>query len=145
MRVVEPDDTEIGLAAELEFTAQRMGVSLDSGESLLCAIVVRRSLDFLVTGDKRAIRALAQILAERSMIDKLAGRVVCLEQLMIKVLASGVFSEVRNAICKNAKIDRALAICFSCSREDVTLDQVGDGLQSYVADLRRDASSIMCP
>jgi hypothetical protein len=53
----EPDETELALAAELEDLAQAQGVELDTGESQLVAMLVRRSATMLLTGDKRAIVA----------------------------------------------------------------------------------------
>jgi predicted nucleic acid-binding protein len=61
MTVVEPDEKEIDLAARLEDAASSLNLELDSGESQLLAILVIRKYRLLLTGDKRAIRAVANI------------------------------------------------------------------------------------
>src|SRR4051794_32397779 len=50
---LEPTEKEQQIAADLESAAQQRGVSLDVGESQLCAILVERNSPLLLTGDKR--------------------------------------------------------------------------------------------
>lgn len=52
---IETDDREQELAASLESSAQQAGVSLDQGESQLCAVLINRGIPLMLTGDKRAI------------------------------------------------------------------------------------------
>jgi hypothetical protein len=54
--VIEPTQDEQRTAADFEVAAQRAGLSLDAGESQLCAIMVSRQVPLLLTGDKRAIK-----------------------------------------------------------------------------------------
>jgi hypothetical protein len=60
--VVEPTEDEQKMAAEFELAAQRAGLVLDVGESQLCAIVICRLTPLLLTGDKRAIQAIEELL-----------------------------------------------------------------------------------
>jgi hypothetical protein len=48
---LEPTEAETSIAAEIEFEAQRYGLQLDAGESLLFAIVDLRGIACLATGD----------------------------------------------------------------------------------------------
>jgi hypothetical protein len=50
---LEPTEAETSIAAEIELEAQRRGLELDAGESLLFAIVDLRDIAYLATGDKR--------------------------------------------------------------------------------------------
>jgi hypothetical protein len=77
LSLVEPDDDELAAAADLEAEAIRRDLELDGGESQLLAILVNRRCSLLVTGDKRAIAAMASMAVARA-----GGRVACLEQLM---------------------------------------------------------------
>jgi hypothetical protein len=138
--VVEPSSVESLWAAELEIRAQQQGVSLDSGESQLCAVVVSRIIPWLLTGDKRAIRGLQHLLAFDDRLSGLKKRVVCLEQLALIVQARGGERELRSKICAEPGVDKSLSICFSCSNSESTASA---GLQSYIAALRAEAADIL--
>lgn len=137
--VLEPTGEEERFAAELEYTAQLASLNLDEGESLLCAIVVLRVWSWLVTGDKRAVGGLETVLRGQGRIDKLAGKVLCLEQLLLRLLSLGNPNDIRRTICIEPNVDRAVAICFSCSNPDVGPESWSEGLRSYIADLRKAA------
>lgn len=141
--VLEPTSEEEKLAAELEYAAQLANLNLDEGESLLCAIVILRVYPWLVTGDKRAVGALERVLRALSKIEEFAGKVLCLEQLFLRLLNSGQASDIREAVCAEPGVDRALAICFSCSSPSVALESWIDGLRSYIASLRTTAPTIL--
>jgi hypothetical protein len=141
--VVEPTAEEQRLAAQLESTAQHLAVNLDSGESQLVAILVRRTIPFLATGDKRAIVALERLLDAHGALSVIGGRITCLEQLVRRLLEACDHEEIRKAICAEPKIDKTLTICFGCASPTVDRDAVRDGLNSYIAALRRDSARVL--
>lgn len=145
VQYLEPTVAETGYAAQLEYEAQRAGLNIDTGESLLCAIVVERTLLHLATGDKKAIKGIDSLLAARGEINKLAGKVICLEQLVLRLIRGSDASAVRSAICAQATLDRALAACFSCASPEIKADGWEEGLASYIRDVRADAPSILAP
>ena len=142
--LLEPTDQELSLAAELETLAQRIGVALDSGESQLCAIMVSRAIDVLVTGDKRAILALAGLLTIDERLTGMRNAVVCLEQAVLRALPSGAAAEICAAVCREPDVDKSLAICFSCASGG-SVDHAREGLLSYVEALRAQASHVLSP
>lgn len=141
--VLEPTNEETTFAAELEFAAQRANFDLDTGESQLCAIVIGRALPWLATGDKRAVRAFEQLLIARSDATKLAGKVLCLEQLFLRLIGMTNAAAVRGAVCAEPSVDVALALCFGCHSAEVDPNSWSDGLKSYIADLRREANTVL--
>lgn len=104
---IEPEETELQLAAELEARASEAGLELDGGESQLLAVMASRGNPLLATGDKRAIIAMAKVAASLA-----AARVACLEQLIAQILAVASFDHVRGTICAEPGVDQALSICF---------------------------------
>ena len=141
--ILEPTPAELTLAIEMETTAARLGVELDSGESLLAAALLVGDLDFLLTGDKRAIMALEMIATTNNSIDSLNGRTFCLEQLMITLVHAKGMQHIRTQVCKAPRADRAISICFSCSSPShISVTDVG--LRSYVDALRLEAPRILC-
>jgi len=144
LKVVEPTEEEQSLAAELEYLAQVGGVALDGGESLLCAVTIRRGLDRLATGDKRAIAALGALLGKHPELTALAGKIVCLEQLVLRLLGDGDSTVIRSSICAQKHTDKALANCFSCSNPDARPRDWLDGLTSYIRSVRSTAETLLC-
>jgi len=143
--IIEPTDEEQLMAADFELAAQRAGVALDSGESQLCAVLIVRVLPLLLTGDKRAICALEHLLDTDARLNALAGKVRCLEQLVLQSLSADNYSQFRIAVCQEPGVDKTMAICFSCRSEEATLDGITAGLKSYVNDLRSQANRILAP
>jgi hypothetical protein len=82
-----------------------------------------------------------------STVDKLgplAGRVVCLEQLVAALARILGEAAVRVAVCKEPRADKALSICFQCTQgAGGKLDP--SGLVSYIGDLRRRAATVLVP
>jgi hypothetical protein len=145
-QLLEPTTAEQAMAADLELAAQISGLNLDAGESQLCAIVTLRSVPLLLTGDKRAIRAIESLLGSDNRLGALRQRVKCLEQLVLDLLtALGSTATLRPTICAESHIDKALTICFGCHSPDITPQEAELGLQSYIDDLRRDAPQILAP
>jgi hypothetical protein len=139
---LEPTAVEVELATAIEEAAMLEGLPLDTGESQLCAMVLRRSIRLLVTGDKRAIGSLEKVMPKIVGLTALQSRVGCLEQLLLKIVERIGRSVCRSHICSEPDVDKALTICFSCGRETST-DSSLDGLRSYINDLRRTAPTVL--
>ena len=145
-QVLDPDPDELRIAAELEYAAQREGLSLDQGESQLTAIVVRRGLEVLETGDKRAVKSLEQLTSGIVMLRAIAGKVRCLEQVVLRTLVgTASFDEVSRRICSEPEVDKALSICFSCFGGAPNEPEVVDRLRTYVEELRTTATRVLAP
>lgn len=142
---LEPTDAETSIAAEIEFEAQRYGLQLDAGESLLFAIVDVRSIPRLGTGDKRAITAIERIIHQRETNSSWVERVLCLEQIVRRIVKTSDPVAIRNQICAAHFADRSLAICFSCASGKGDAAAWLSGLESYIADIRKNAPTILAP
>jgi hypothetical protein len=105
LAAAEPSSEELRLAASFETDAQRRNLELDSGESQLLAISLNRRLKLLLTGDKRAIRAIEQLAGDQMPI----GSVGCLEQLFGGLVRRLGVSPLRERVCSEAQTDQALA------------------------------------
>ena len=139
---LEPSPEEVDMATEFQEEATTQGVALDGGESLLCAIAIVRPVSALITGDKRAIEAIQGLLRVVSVLATLAGRVICLEQIVGALVARLGPAIVRAAICAEPRADLALSLVFQCARgEKGALDPAG--LPSYVEDIRSRAPQVL--
>lgn len=138
---IEPTDDEIRLAADLEFSAKELDLELDSGESILCAVLLSRKSNYIFTGDKRAIRAVSGLIAQGN--DALAEKIVCLEQISMWLIEHANSAEVRSAICSEPAVDTGLAACFCCYSPSVQVESWREGLMSYIEDLKRRAPGVL--
>lgn len=139
LRQVEPTDVELTMAAEFEAAAQTLNLELDGGESQLLAMLIERRLPLLLTGDKRAIVAI-----ERIAGDALPGpSIACLEQVMTMLLRRIGLARLRERVCAEPSVDRALTLCFACRSAVIEATSVEDGLRSYVGHLRKSSSRIL--
>jgi hypothetical protein len=138
--LIEPTTEEINLAAELEELATARGLEFDTGESQLVAIMVSRRAEMLVTGDKRAVAAMAGI-----GLGEAEGRIVCFEQLIASLLASVPHDRVRALVCAEPETDRAVTACFGCAAVGVAEADILAGLASYARHLRRGTGAMLAP
>lgn len=139
MTLAEPDDAEMAVAADLEAEAIRRDLELDGGESQLLAILANRACRLLITGDKRAIAAMAVV-----AVAEAGSRVACLEQLIAHVVMTNGARGIRPRICAEPGIDRAVTGCFACASYDVPEDaDVLGGLTSYVRHLDSAAPGVL--
>lgn len=144
--VLEPADEELRVAADIEATAQRRGLSLDAGESQLVAIIMQREIRLFATGDKRAVRAFESLMDELDALAGLQGRLRCLEQIILRCADAGDPEALARAICAEPQVDKTLSICFRCfspAPHGPAFDR--DGLASYINTLRNEAPRVLEP
>ena len=138
MVLLEPEPAELAVAAALEEAALRAGVELDAGESQLTAMLVARNARLLLTGDKRAMAALATLQPAG-----IGSRVASLEQL-VRLFAQRLGLDVlRAAVCGEREADTSMAVCFGCHRGDYPSSEIEVGLSSYHRDVARSAAAIL--
>jgi len=140
---LEPNDDEIGAAAEFAAVAQERGLPLDAGEAQLAAIVIRRGLPLLVTGDKRAIGALAELMDGAAGREALVGRLACFEQALASVAGLIGAQELRGRICAEPDVDGSMRLACACGREDWDPAQIDEACGSFVGDVRKRAGDLL--
>ena len=118
---------------------------IDAGESQLCAMLISREVPLFVTGDKRAICGIEVLLDAYALPRcRCPGRVICLEQLICKLLETLQVGAVRKSICNKPNADKALSICFCCkSSAEASKENIQAGITSYVEDLRTKAPRVL--
>ena len=118
---------------------------IDEGEAILFALAADDDLALVTTGDKRSIRALAQTAECAGLVAALAGRVVILEQVLLRLIEAKGFPFVHDRVLRCQDLsDTALRSAFG-SREQATEQGVVDALNYYIEDLRKVAGSLLAP
>ncbi len=142
---LEPTESEVSLAIELETAAALSAMRLDTGESQLAAIVASRALDEFETGDKGGIAALEAVMDEVPAIAVLVARVRCLEQLVRMVISTDEgLAALNESVCSEPGVDAALTFCFSCSSGGGRSRlEVLQGVDSFTDALRRAAPRVL--
>jgi hypothetical protein len=100
--------------------------SLDAGEAVLFAYAASNPDAIVVTGDKRAVGALATA----DVADALSGRVMVLESL-VAAMVLDAFAPVQEKVRSKPQVDKSLANVFGRSAP-ASIDGVVEGLDSYI-------------
>lgn len=108
--------------------------NVDPGEARLLALCIERG-DILVTGDKRALSAVAAAAPE--LAGRLAGKVVLLEAILLALCSINGEAHVRTSCAAAVGFDAMFAVCFSSGNLNVT-----ESLRAYLDDSRRTCSPI---
>ena len=126
------------VAQELAELKQVEGIH--EGEQTLI-VATRSQTDFLLlSGDKNCMRGLAAIPAP--IYRRLCGRVICLEQIILKLIEVKGFVFVRDRVLAMASFDKSLQICFGLVTP-ATKENVIAGLNSYINDIRQQVPNLL--
>ncbi|CAN7760712.1 hypothetical protein LJR039_007092 [Pseudorhodoferax sp. LjRoot39] len=107
-------------------------VGIDAGEAVMLARLIEDPQAMFLTGDKRALRAVAAM--DQAVRDAIAARVVPVECVITCVLDMYGIEELRARVCPWKDVDKAVAIVMG-SRCDSSEASVREGLASYVGEL----------
>ena len=115
---------------------------IDQGELVLIVATQTEPSFYLMTGDKRCLEALATAQQLVEVRQRLKGRVVCLEQLILRLIETQEFSEILTLVLPAREYDTALKAVFG-SGEKATRDNVLLGLRGYIQDLRSKTEGLL--
>jgi hypothetical protein len=117
---------------------------IDAGEAVLFSVTHPIKNALLATGDKRSLGSLAKSVDKvcRRLCKKLAGKVVCFEQILLKILDGEGFDSVRDNLVLGRECDKVLAVILG-SGLDASEATIREGLTSYIEDLRRQTGSLL--
>ena len=105
---------------------------IDAGEAVLLATIADQPNGVLLTGDKRALRALAG----HELAPIFAGRIMLIEHVIWLCLEMNGLDWTRANICPQRGIDKAISVLFGY-RCDARTDSVREGVESYLGEIKR--------
>ena len=117
---------------------------IDPGEALLFAAAASRAEFYLTTGDKRALLALHGLPEASPICEGLAGRVLCVEHILLKLVEARGLDHVRPLVRAVPACDAAIRMAFGSS-VPASEGSVLEGLRSYVANLRQETGTLLVP
>lgn len=115
---------------------------IDPGEMILISATRDEECFYLATGDKRCLTALAAAPELTEIKQRLLRRVICLEQLILRLINTQGFDEVLTKVLPAREYDTALKAIFG-SGERSTQENVMLALEAYIEDLRRKTEGLL--
>jgi hypothetical protein len=115
---------------------------LDQGELILIGAAIAEPCFYLVTGDKNCLRALMVCPDLEIAKHKLKGQVICLEQLIVKLIEDKGFDAIKEKVTPVRDCDKSLKVAFGsgpCSTEPNSLFALND----YIAEIERDCPNLL--
>jgi len=135
-----PVNPELDAMSTEELILLKQVEGIHEGEAALI-VATRSQADFLLlTGDKNCMQALAAI--PESIYKRLCGRVICLEQIVLKLIEVKGFEFVRDRVLPMVSCDITLKICFGYSTP-TTEESVASGLNSYINAIHKNAPRLL--
>lgn len=120
---------------------------LDAGEMQLLQALFESEKELLLTGDKRFLKALANIDALQEKLEQISGSFVCFEQVIYFLIRRLGFEQIKakflQALEAKIDIDKALKCCFE-GREQAVEELVIKNLNNfYIDDIRRESGLLL--
>lgn len=117
---------------------------IDSGERVLFSINPSIKEFLILTGDKNSIIHLAKQKSIEDIISSLAGKIICLEYVMIKLLdLHGIDFIQRRIKERNFGGDKTLNLVFD--QPNINLERAKEGLTSYYNNLFTQSGQLLRP
>lgn len=114
---------------------------IDPGEAILFAYAAGEPEAVIVTGDKRAMRALFAASEAADVVAALTGRVLCIETLLAGMVEQD-FALTQTRVRANDGVDKALTAIFGVVAP-TALASVREGLDSYQNALRAETGALL--
>ena len=128
----------LGASPNLRREQELLQSGLDPGEALLFA-EAEATGGIVVTGDKRALAAYAKV---STSVERAKIKVVCWEQLLLRVHQLHGYESLRNGCCEGIESDKLLSLAFSsgpATQEGHALE----ALQSYLGAVKAHSADIL--
>lgn len=115
---------------------------IDPGEAVLLSAIATSPSARLLTGDKRALRALAS--TPNSIRSSYAGKIILVEQVILGALDAHDLAWLRDHVCPEKDVDKTISMIMG-GRCDASEVSVREGLASHLNELKRLCDpSIVC-
>jgi Superfamily II DNA/RNA helicases, SNF2 family len=115
---------------------------LDQGELILIGEAIKEPYFHLATGDKNCLRALMKCPDIETAKQKLKGHVICLEQLVVKLIEVKGFNAVKAKVAPMRDCDTALKVAFGSGLHSTQTNSLF-ALNGYIDEIKRDCPNLL--
>lgn len=112
---------------------------IDEGEASLIAATAAEPAFWLITGDKRCLEVLTNEPSIATIRQRLSGRTICLEQILLKLISVYGSAYVQQQVLAAPDCEMTIKISFGWSTP-VDEASILEGLYSYINDLQKQFS-----
>ncbi|MEL6439412.1 MAG: hypothetical protein AAFQ80_09190 [Cyanobacteria bacterium J06621_8] len=116
--------------------------NIDDGEATLVAATRGENSFWLITGDKRFLLTLANSSELNSIVLRLKGKVICLEQIIRQVIYKRGFEKTLANILPALQYDQSLKASFGSGKQS-TEESVLVSLEAYIEFLRKQTKGML--
>lgn len=117
--------------------------NLDEGELILVSALIAGGGDYFYTGDKRAIKALSHFVGT-SYDDRLRGRIICLEQVLYRIITENGIGNIRANIASDLTADPGVADKLVGGAQTPE-DTFKTGLRSRIEEIHASSGGLLHP
>jgi hypothetical protein len=118
-------------------------IKIDGGEAILYG-ATKFLQDFIVaTGDKRSLRALASDVRCQDICNRLRGRVLCLENLLLKLIEAEGFTFVQKRVAPMCSCDDCVEEAFAGGKPNMPECETRKWLTSFVDELQQETNGLL--
>lgn len=115
---------------------------MDEGESALIVATAKEPAFWLTTGDKRCLEALINEPSITTIRQRLVGRTICLEQILLKLISIHGSDYVQQRVLATPDCEKAIKISFGWSTP-ADAASIRQALNSYINDLQRRSGGLL--
>lgn len=119
-------------------------LDIDPGEAVLFSASAHFPDCRIATGDKRCLRALSKLPSAELIVQRVAGRVICFEQIVTCIINQSGYPVVRKNVVPASDCDTVLRVAFG-SGLDATEEGVRRCLSKYTQYLRDETGGLLVP
>lgn len=117
-------------------------LDIDTGEAILFSAWANYAECVIATGDKRSLRALASLPNAEQIVARIAGHVICFEQIVMRIIDHSGFDLVRSRVIPTCDCDTVLRVAFGSGLE-ATEESVRRSLTVYTGYLRNETGPLL--
>jgi hypothetical protein len=126
-----------------EFDILQSIPDVDPGEAILFAATKSANSYFLLTNDKKSLRAIASSQLSAAITARMSGRVVCVAQVVLDLINTHGYDHIRNKVAPACKCDEAMREAFGNGRYDMKADDTKGWLTEQVNRLRSETGALL--
>lgn len=126
-------------ASEMALLTSVQGI--DVGEAVMFGASAHYSPFLIVTGDKKALKALAGEPRCTKITQRLQGKLICFEQVLLKIVERLGMDSVRKRLFLGRSCDKGLEGIMH--KENISKKEFFDGLSTYLRTLRKSSGGLL--
>lgn len=116
---------------------------IDPGDAVWLGVGASTPGSMIFTGDKRALRAVSRETVCRPIAERLAGRVVCFEQIVLALFDEAGYPVLRSRIRAAPEVD--ISVCSAFPAATVTRADATAKLGQFIERLRSEVGALLHP